>query len=174
MLDRFLVLRSVLDFAAECVDWGAGYCATEAAPYALFGSAVLLLHGLRTEIGDIDVFVDHRVWEKLSGGINWHARCPDPDHPVFLEWNHCNGLKVHAFYAWRNDEPEVDAFAARSTAELIGGWWCTPLELIRLHKQMSTRRHGSGGRWTKHVDDVAAIDGRLGVAGLAAAARTLP
>jgi hypothetical protein len=159
-LDNFLVLRDALDSAAGRVDWGADL-ASGTAPYALFGSAVLLLHGLRKEIADIDVFVDHRVWEELAGRLIWRVRYPNPDHPVFLEWNHCHGLKVHAFYAWRHDEPEVDAFAARSTAELVGGWWCTSLKLIRLHKTTAIYRHGAQGPWAKHTDDIAAIDAKL-------------
>lgn len=125
-------------------------------PWALFGSTVLLLHGIREQVGDVDVFVTHSIWEYLARRVAWSVHLPDPDDPPYLE-RHVGGYKVHAFYAWTLKDPEVDALQCRRAAELVHGWWCTPLDLIRVHKAMA-RKHGDNPRMAKHHRDVEAID----------------
>lgn len=138
------------------------------APWCLFGSAVLELHGLRASISDLDVAVDYRLWGFLAGSMSYEVRLPDPAHPPFLvgrDGDLTSGLgEVHIFYAWRADEPEVDLPLARSLSRPMADWpfWpVPPLTEIRKHKQLSLERHGSHGRWAKHQADVAAIDAYL-------------
>lgn len=161
-LRHHLRLRNDLEFAAR----RTGYGETGVAPYALFGSAVLLQHGLLrdiSQIGDIDVFVDHYIWEHLGGSLNWRVRCPDSDHPPYLEFNHLNGKIVHAFYAWRVDEPEVNARACRATAEEVDGWWCTRLIDIHRHKARSVANWPDDPRQVKHLAHLKAIEAHLGL-----------
>lgn len=160
-LRHHLQLRRALDEAAH----RSSYEPTGVAPYALFGSAVLLQHGLLGigDIGDIDVFVDHRVWEHLGGSLNWRVRCPNPEHPPYLEWNRLNGKVIHAFYAWRPDESEVNPRACRATAELVDGWWCTRLIDIHHHKVRSVANWPDDPRQAKHLTHMRAIEAHLGL-----------
>jgi hypothetical protein len=129
-------------------------------PWALFGSAVMLLHGLREEIGDVDVFVQPRVWTVLAHVGGWSRQAPEPHDPPFLEAER-GGLHVHAFFDWTDKDPEVDAGQCLRAAQLIDGWWCTPLEIVRMHKAMSPPKHPGDPRQEKHLHDVAAIDAHL-------------
>lgn len=129
------------------------------APWALFGSTVMMLHGIRERIGDVDVFVAPAIWEHLAGRLAWRVRLPHPTDPAILE-RRVGGFRVHAFYTWTPRDPWVDAAAARERAELVDGWWCAPLDEIRKHK---------AGAWAdrpdtthaKHAADVKAIDAYL-------------
>jgi hypothetical protein len=137
-------------------------------PYAVFGSLVMLFHGLRDEIGDVDVFAAPSLWEVLANrppgnGLRWSVRIPDPLDPPILE-AHAGGLTVHAFYRWQErDFPAVDADACRQAAEFVHGWWCTPLWLIRQHKAHSLAQPGADTcpRQVKHRRDLVVIDERL-------------
>jgi len=119
------------------------------------------LHGLRGDIADVDVAVDHTLWERLARTVNYGVHVPRPDHPPYLEGYEA-GAHVHVFYAWRPDEPEVDLVWCRRLAERVGeginAWPCAPLVHVRAHKLGSIKRYGSEGRWAKHVADVEAID----------------
>lgn len=126
----------------------------------LFGSAVLLLHGLREAVGDVDVFVSPGLWSALAAGPEWERLQPDPHDPPFLQ-RYINGLKVHAFYAWTDRDPEVDATQCRRAAERVDGWPCTPLAIVRMHKQMSIAKHPGSEPHRKHIADVEAIDEHL-------------
>jgi len=148
-------LRDELDEVSQALHIAGALPAKGGAPYALFGSAVMLLHGLRDEIADVDVFVAPVVYAALLRS-GWEAQKPDPYDPSFLE-REVNGYQVHAFYAWTDKDPEVNADQCRRTAELAHGWWCTPLDLIRLHKVMA-RKHGNSPRHRKHAADVIVID----------------
>lgn len=130
--------------------------------WVLFGSAVLLLHGLRREIGDVDVFVRYSAWRELDRSV-WAYNRPDQNDPPFLE-RECAGHKVHAFHTWTDKDPEVDARQCRRAAEAVAGWWCTPLGLLRMHKAMSVAKHPADARQAKHLPDIEAIDAYLGSA----------
>lgn len=151
-------LKAVLSDASE----RAGL---KAHPWALFGSAVMQLHGLRDEISDVDVAVHHRVFEVLANSIAFELRCPDPAHPPFLVFRDAGG-DCAIFYAWRSDEPEVNLGWVRLYSEVVKDWPCAPLIEIAKHKLASIRyvqdRFGHvPERWGKHVDDYGRIMGRL-------------
>ena len=136
-------------------------------PYALFGSVVMLFHGLRKEIGDVDVFVDPAIWRELAGRLRWSLQLPSAVDPPFLE-SRCGGFKVHAFYRWTPRDPWVDAEHCRWAAEQVHGWWCTPLWLIRQHKTGAwecvtddRQAFPDLARWEKHARDVEILDRHL-------------
>lgn len=130
--------------------------------WALFGSAVMQQHGLRERISDVDVAVHHTLWECLARTISCKLMLPRPDHPPYLEYT-VGGGKAHLFYAWRDDEPQISIPECVAMGERVNGWWCTPLWIIRNHKQASIdicmRRYGCvPPRWEKHIADRDAID----------------
>jgi hypothetical protein len=130
------------------------------APWAWFGSIVLLMHGIEIgrEPSDLDVFVDPWVWRMLVNAHGWEVSLPDPADPPFARrsvW----GVDVSAFYRWTMQDPEVNADHCRITAERLYGHYVTPLEVVRTHKLMSGKHEGA--RWEKHRTDVAAIDAHL-------------
>lgn len=147
-------LRDELDAVRD--DLGPAQCGP-GAHYALFGSTVLLLWGLRDRVGDVDVFVAPPVWTALAHRPGWERRTPDPHDPPYLE-RELDGYRVHAFYAWTDKDPEVDADQCRRAAELVHGWWCTPLQIIRLHKAMALPKNIGSACHEKHRADVIAID----------------
>lgn len=142
---------------------------------ALFGSAVLARFGLRDRVGDVDLFVRPWLFARLEQRQGW-ALCTGehPDHPQFLAYvphpqflayvPSVAGLEVHAFQAWRADQPEIDPIEALDAAVVdVDGWPYTPLEIVRHHKAMAIERHAEYGLATpaKHVEDVDAIDAYL-------------
>jgi hypothetical protein len=135
------------------------------ADWVVFGSFVLLLHGLREGIGDVDVFVAPSLWVALSGTLNWRLQLPNRKDPPLLE-RLVGGVRVHAFYAWTTSEPVVTAEEAREQAEVVGvgvdAWPCVPLSLIRRHKIASREYNPGSVGHNKHRADIAAIDGYLG------------
>lgn len=151
-------LRSELDEAAHLTHYPVEGVAR---PWALFGSTVMMLWGLRDRIGDVDVFVAPTIWEYLAGRLAWQLHLPCAADPPFLE-RRVGGLSVHAFYAWTALDPEVNAHHCRAAAELVHGWWCTPLPLILAHKAMA-RKHGDSPRHAKHQADAVAISVFLGL-----------
>jgi hypothetical protein len=156
----FDTVRDELDQAAEDLGLRAGGVRAAAAggaePWVLFGSAVLLLWGLRDTIGDVDVFAHRGLWDELEYR-GWQRHTPDENDPPFLAKT-IAGLDVHAFYDWTRKDPEVDARQCLRAAEAVHGWPCTPLQIIRMHKAMSLPKHVGSERHLKHARDVAAID----------------
>lgn len=145
-------LRDELDEAAAAAGLGVGE-----RPWVLFGSVVLLLYGLRHFIGDVDVFVDPAVSRVLATRPAWTTHTPDPDDPPFLERT-VDGETVHVFADWTSRDPEVSPTHCRAAGVLVHGWWCTPLQIIRMHKAMSVAKHAGAFGQAKHLPDIAAID----------------
>ena len=146
-------LRVELDHAAEATRVARG---DDGRPWVLFGSMAMWLHGLRDRVGDVDVFASHRLWEQLAE--SWRVRAPHPTDPPYLE-RLVNGVVVNVFYTWTVRDPEVDARECRRAAELVGGWWCTPLQVIRQHKQKGVSHPDP--RYAKHRHDIAILDQHL-------------
>lgn len=136
---------------------------------ALFGSVVLERHGLRDRVGDVDLFVSVGLFTRLERRPGWMLEHGEhPGHPVYLVRSEAE-LEVHAFYAWRGDEPEVDAQEALDAALDVGPLLYAPLALVRKHKAGALRyvtdRQGIvdyvGTRWEKHLRDLERIDALL-------------
>lgn len=147
-------LRDELDAAAAAAGLSG---AAGLRPWVLFGSTVLLLYGLRDRVGDVDVFVDPAITRVLRARPGWTVHTPDPADPSFLERT-VDGETVHVFDDWTSRDPEVCALQCRAAAVLVHGWWCTPLQIIRMHKAMSVAKHGDELGQAKHLPDIAAID----------------
>jgi hypothetical protein len=135
--------------------------------WALFGSAVLELHGLREEIADVDIAVSHGMFERLAGRLATALRVPYPFHPPYLEMRDGGGC-VHIFYDWRHDEPLIDLREVRRESSVHGEsvaeqWPATSLRVVRGHKIACEIYHGTQGRWSKHSDDLAKLNEHLGV-----------
>jgi hypothetical protein len=136
---------------------------------ALFGSSTMELEGLARDPSDVDLavrpwvfgYLRKRNWGEMTGD--------DPSHPAFLEWRDqpSRRLTVHAFYAWRSDQPEIDLTEVLDCAVIAAnGWPMAPLSILRSQKECSLE-HGyaavgsrdlAGSRWEKHQRDLVLID----------------
>lgn len=126
--------------------------------YVLFGSAVMLLHGLRETIGDVDLFVRVEVWAALWRR-GWLQRTPHPLDPPLLEAHPPGGLVVHAFERWRSGDPWVDPARCFRERETVAGWPCAPLEVVREQKAGSVALWGADHPANaKHVRDLELLD----------------
>lgn len=131
----------------------------------LFGSAPMLLAGLRDSIGDIDLFATPGACTRLFER-GWARRMPDPAHPPYLErFGLGEGLTVHAFFSWRGDEPIIDAWEALCERETVAGWPCVPLGLLLKHKRAAIAYSAPDPPLAKHLSDAAVIEEFLRDAG---------
>jgi hypothetical protein len=132
--------------------------------YVLFGSAVMKLHGLKDDIGDVDVFVAPRAYALLRDRSAWTERWPREGDPPLLETRAASGLLLHAFYAWAPRDRWMDVPAAFVESEVVHGVYCVPLSHIARHKQeaiATLRAEGveiAGSPWEKHEHDLALIE----------------
>lgn len=137
-------------------------CDAQPTEAALFGSAVLALHGLRDEIGDVDLAVAPAAF-KLLHRAGWEPTFGEhPSHPMFLAWRTERHV-VHAFSSWRSDQPEIDPALVLERAECLHGWPAAPLALVAHHKATALVRSRELGLVPpdKHVDDLANIVARI-------------
>jgi hypothetical protein len=150
-------LRTLLERA------GVGCSTTEPHDCALFGSAVLALHRLRDEIGDVDLAVTPEAFAKLERQ-GWCVERGDglPGHPPFLALR-LGGHDVNAFQSWRADQPEIDIPLVIRRAVSVHMWPCAPLALVAHHKATSLVRAWQAGvdPHRKHTFDLANITARL-------------
>ncbi len=119
--------------------------------WLLMGSAVLLLHGLRDEVGDIDLFVTPTKWgELIDRGWRWET--PQAGDPPIAAID-LDGLPtVNAFFDW--DRRHGYAFSGAgivregfAEAEWFDGFWSQSLEQLRqwkvwLYAQRVHEKHG--------------------------------
>lgn len=132
--------------------------------YVLFGSAVLYLHGIRDDVGDVDLFVRPEYWERLSARPGWKALVPDVGDPPLLEGRVAEAAPAaHVFYAWSTRDAWVDAGRCFALAEFVGVWPCVPLCEIRRQKQAAwdAAKREPGAPQAKHVADLELIDRHL-------------
>lgn len=121
----------------------------------LFGSVVMYLHGLREEVGDIDVFVSAYVYAKLRDRNDWIEQYPREGDPPLLEYAPADSLvPIHAFSQWTKRDTWLDVRRCHALAEdvlhLGRTWRCIPLREVRRHKVMAGR--------AKDADDIALLD----------------
>lgn len=128
--------------------------------YVLFGSMGMYFEGLRDEVGDIDVFVTRRVWDKLQHLPNWIEHKPDPNDPPFLVLD--TKPPIHAFYDWTKKSKSMDVarnFAEARTSE--SGWRYAPLtEVVKWKREAVIL----GTKAPKHLIDIETIETHLGLA----------
>jgi hypothetical protein len=138
----------------------------------IFGSAVMKLHGLKDEIGDVDLFVTPSAYHRLRGQ-GWEELRPVPEDPPFLEaqsiiertLSAAKVMDFHAFHAWTSRDAWLDLPEAVATAERVCGLMCVRLELVAKWKQEALTwcvKHGveiPGSPWEKHIADLNTLVG---------------
>ena len=127
----------------------------------VFGSGVMLLHGLREEIGDVDLFVTEPAYLRLSKLDSWAQCTPHPADPPFLEWTG-GRVPVHCFVDWAAREDFVSVADAWARSGYHAGWRCMPLWMVREWKLEAHRRSPHDPRHAKHLADAAVIGLALG------------
>lgn len=124
--------------------------------YVLIGSIVMWLRGIRSGVGDVDVFTDREIYDRLKAREGWCERFPDPGNPPLLERRR-DGLCIHVWYDFFDTHFPGDIHRqAFESAECVRGWNCQSLALIREWKSLVVR--------PKDVADVALIDRFMQVA----------
>lgn len=131
--------------------------------WMVFGSGAMYLHGLRQEIGDVDLFVTPAKWGELIGrGWDWETpRAGDP--PIAA--TDIDGLpRLNAFFAWDGRHDRIFDFeggivkAAFAEAKWHRGVWCQSLlQLLRWKEWLFQQ-----GVHEKHGRDADAIRDYLG------------
>lgn len=104
-------------------------------PFTLFGSSVMYLHGLRDQIGDIDMFVSRPLYDalKIRG---WEEQVPREEDPPLLEaWLPGGVLPVHAFYDWKKRGMPIDVRGLLNEPHWVQGWPVQNLESLRAWKK---------------------------------------
>lgn len=151
----FAILRSLLAVVA----------ADDLRDVVLFGSSVLMLHGLREEIGDIDVFVRGRLYGELYR-VGLREERPREGDPPFLVFDGVEGemsVPVHFFYDWTARDEWVSPGECFARAKMYRGWPCCPLDLVARHKHAALMRLAAegvrieGSPWDKHRRDLALL-----------------
>jgi hypothetical protein len=118
--------------------------------YVLFGSAVMMMYGLRRDVGDIDMFVKPWLWgELIERGWGWSTpRAGDP--PIAIGRLPDLEVEVHAFFEWdeRHNFDDI-VTAAFAGGEMVNDWHCQPLEQLLEWK----RKLYSANVHPKHGED---------------------
>jgi hypothetical protein len=127
-----------------------------ASRYALFGSSVMYLYGLREEIGDVDIFVAEPLWHRLEAR-GWERQTPREEDPPLLEGCLEGMPPVHAFYDWKKRGMQIDIAALLNTDLRVEGWPVQSLESLRDWKA-SIAHHDTR---PNDYDDIEKIDSFL-------------
>lgn len=127
--------------------------------FVLFGSTVLWLHGIRDEIGDVDVFVTRGMWGRIVslGKLVATVETPRAGDPPYL----AVGVHppIHVFYEWTERDAEwLTVEECFESAEIVGGWPCIPVEMVRKHKTLAHSHNLGSEAHEKHARDLALID----------------
>jgi hypothetical protein len=120
--------------------------------FCLFGSSVMLLHGLRDRVGDVDMFVTRGLYEVLKRR-GWDEQRPSPFDPPLLERYCEDDPPAHAFYAWKKRGMPINVPELLYDPRTVQGWPVQPLQQLCMWKA-SIAHHSTRQRdW----DDVSAI-----------------
>jgi hypothetical protein len=114
--------------------------------YVIFGSGPLLAHGLRTDIGDLDLVARGLAWQQVATLADPVACSSGHGHMVRLY-----GGAIEVVDAWLS--PAWDTDALIDGAELIAGLPFVPLHLVYTCKFVLRR--------PKDAPDLAALDAWL-------------
>lgn len=100
--------------------------------YALFGSAPIVVRGLREASHDIDIIVSEELWNHYKNKPGWAVR--DIPCDQYLEW------EGHDIEFWRSWGPgEWDISKMIKEAEIINGLPFVRLETVLKWKQLNGR-----------------------------------
>lgn len=127
----------------------------------LFGSAVMMLHGLRETIGDVDLFVRREAWAELAVRGGWRVQFPTMGDPPLLEWRG-GPVVVHAFERWAGRDYWMNVQQAWERRESVQGWPCIPLAMLARWKRDAARYNAGSEAHAKHSRDADVIEKYLG------------
>lgn len=101
--------------------------------YALFGSAPIIVRGIREASHDIDIVVKQNVWDEYKGKPGWITR-PMQDGDEYLEWEDHN---IELWRTWGPGEWDVDQII--DEAEMIDGLAYVQLQTVLDWKKRNGR-----------------------------------
>lgn len=101
--------------------------------FCLFGSGVMFLHGLREEVGDLDIFVSHALYAVLQGR-GWVEHRPRMFDPPFLESSVPGEPTMNVFAAWKSRGMLIDLDTLLYAPEVVRGWPCQSLQQLCMWK----------------------------------------
>jgi hypothetical protein len=120
--------------------------------FVLFGSSTLYLHGLRDEIGDVDMFVTPFLFDTLLLR-GWELQTPAVGDPPLLEYDPPWQPPAHAFSGWKKRGYPIYPQELIRDPEFVSGWPCQNLQLLCIWKATIAHEADRARDW----DDVAAI-----------------
>lgn len=130
--------------------------------WVLMGSVVMYLHGLREEVGDVDLFVTPTKWGELIDK-GWDCETPRVDDPPIAATD-LEGIDVrlNAFFDWdkRHGYSQFEGGIVKAgiaRAEFFEGLWCQSLDQLATWKEYLAANNVH----PKHGRDVALIRGYL-------------
>jgi hypothetical protein len=125
----------------------------------VFGSAVLKLHGLRDEIGDVDVFVPARVYARLRHSPRWVEQRPQKGDPPLLEARSDKlDVPFHVFHAWTSRDEWLDVPEAIETSERVRLVRCVRLDVLKRWKKHALQDYPEARE--KHLADLRVLEAR--------------
>lgn len=128
----------------------------------IFGSAVMLLHGIVDDIGDVDGFITREAWATLAVRHRdvWRVKFPAIGDPPLLEWT--GGERtVHLFERWTSRDHWLKVRHAWEKRELVNGWPCVPLTMVRDWKVAADKANPVSAVHAKHLLHVELINAHL-------------
>jgi hypothetical protein len=101
--------------------------------FVIFGSAPLLVHGLRTDVRDLDVLARNGVWEEVEarGRRTFGRETGDPLRGFY-------GGRIQFSQRWISDDYDTDALIEQ--AEVVDGLRFARLEEVLRYKENLGRR----------------------------------
>lgn len=108
--------------------------------WLLMGSGMMYLHGLREEVGDVDLFVTPEKWGELVGrGWDWETP-REGDPPLAAASIDGIDVRLNAFFDWDKRHGEVCfeegvVAAAFREVEFFKGFYCQSLEQLLVWKE---------------------------------------
>ncbi len=115
--------------------------------YALFGSAPILVRGLRDATHDIDIIVKKDVWDEYAKKENWKVKS-GPSGDNYLGWE---GEDIELWNSWRPGEWDIEKII--NDAEIING-----ISYVRLETTLEWKKQN--GR-EKDLKDAKLIEDHL-------------
>lgn len=101
-----------------------------ASRFTIFGSAVMYLHGLRADIGDVDLFVTPALYVVLRER-GWDEQVPRDGDPPLLERHFDRQPPAHAFFAWKPRGMPINVAQLLNSPRMVEGWPVQPLAQLR-------------------------------------------
>lgn len=101
--------------------------------YVLFGSAPIIVKGLRPALHDIDIVVKEDLWNEYQNKEGW-VKKPFNDKETYLEWS---GKNIEFWKSWGPGEWDVNKIIEE--AEIIDGLPFVQLETVLEWKKICAR-----------------------------------